>query len=212
MDQLRRFYPGLVMDHVRTVASMIADQRNLVRKVNACFRRARWGHGCMAADVARDYIEQIDRDGTYPWLRFVKESNLGYTLLIDGVPLRVQRDYAEIKSVLPGEREAMSQVLLADMPDPGVILRMEITRPSGEPVHAMALHMYEEHSGARLDCEVVYQRPIEGVPANDTTAADSGPNAAVLQFARPAQDADPKNLFAFDDQDAAKDGDGDDDE
>jgi len=218
MDEIGRLFPGLVFDHVRVLADVVAVQRNLVREVNRVFGPARWGQGCMAYDWARVFIKQLAQDGDYRWLEYIQENGTGYTVRVDGAPLRIQRDEPEIRSVLPGERAAMLQLLMPvpGMADPGVVLRLEITQPSGKPVEMIVLYLFEEETGATLDSEIVYQLPDADSGATDLPPTGSNAiglgsaGAKILPFVRPGQDADPTTRFKFNDPDAVKDGDGDD--
>ena len=214
MGQIRQTYPAL-LDNAPTVAGIVADQRNLVLKVNKCFPRARWGYACMAYDVTLGHFQQLVEDGTYPWLAFIPEIGKGYAIQIEGVPLRIQKDDPEIRNVLDGERAAMRQMCLR-LPGSaaaGTVLRLEITQPRGQPVETIALVLYEEDSGVALDSEVVYRRPAASTGTNDLPSTGPSPTGAtVLPFVRPAQDADPKTRYRFNDPDAAMDDDGDDDE
>jgi hypothetical protein len=218
MDQMRRLYPGLSIDHVRALADIVAVERNGVLSVNEVYRSARWGVACLSYDVPRLAIRQLTEEGGHPWLRYIKENGTGYAVAIDGVPLRIQRDEPEIRNVLPGERAVMREQLLL-MPgtaDPGTVLRLEISQPTGQPVDTITLYLFEEDTGVTLDSEVVYTRhDAATATADDGSPGGSAPTGAiVLPFVRraPAQDADPKTRFTFDDPDAVKDGDGDDDE
>jgi hypothetical protein len=216
MDEIRRLYPGLSMDHVRTLADIVAAERNGVLSVNKVYSSARWGVACLSYDVPRLAIQRLAEEGGHPWLRFIKENGTGYAVAIDGTPLRIQRDEPEIRNVLPGERAVMREQLLL-MPgtaDPGTVLRLEISQPAGQPVETVTLYLFEEDTGVTLDSEVVYkrQKAATGV-ADESLSRSPSTGANVLPFVRrtQAQDVDPKTRFTFNDPDAVKDGDGDDD-
>ena len=217
MDEILRLYPGLSIDHVRALADIVVAERNGVRSINEVYGSARWGLACLSYDASRVAIRRLAEEGSHPWLRYIRENGTGYAVTVDGTPLRIQRDEPEIRNVLPGERAVMRAQLLL-MPgevDPGTVLRLEISQPAGQPVDTVTLYMFEEDTGVTLDSEVVYRR----VDAASETAPDSlldesaRTGGIVLPFVRPApaQDADPKTRFTFNDPDAVKDGDGDED-
>ena len=218
MDQIRRLYPGLLMDHVRALADIVASERNGVLSVNKVYSSARWGVACLSYDVPRLAIRKLAEESGHPWLRYIRENGTGYAVAIDGVPLRIQRDEPEIRNVLPGERAVMREQLLL-MPgtaDPGTVLRLEISQPAGQPGDTITLYLFEEDRGVTLDSEVVYKRAdtAAGTAGDGSPGGSTPAGAIVLPFVRraPAQDADPKTRFTFDDPDAVKDGDGDGDE
>ncbi|MBX3192079.1 MAG: hypothetical protein KF819_34130 [Labilithrix sp.] len=144
-------------------------------------------------------VHALHLAGTHQWLRFVGEQGLAYTVLIDSVPLRLQRDDDKIREVMPGERAA--QLLLAVDQSDGAILRLEVAHRPGYPVDQITLSLYDENTSATLDSITVYRRDMDLGTADDSTPPQTGSGAAVLPLGRRAQDVDPTTRFEFDDAD-----------
>ena len=127
---------------------------------------------------------------------------MGYTVLVGGIPLRVQPDIDEIREVLPGERHAMEiaspqSSLFPDDGEAGALLRLEVAQRPGEPVDNVALYLFDERTGVTLDCEVLYRAD-----------AGSSKGASTLSLARPSQDTDTDNVYEFPADEEKEDGEG----
>ncbi len=184
MTYIKDQYPALSMDHVRLLAQLVAMARNGVVAINKIYRKAGWGLACLCCNVVRDMVKDADASGEYPWLRYIGEKGLAYTVVVDGVPLRIQPDVEEIRVAMAGERALLSacqELLFATSEQDGVLLRLEVLQRPGDQVRQITLFLFEEHSGATLDCVIVY----------------SGEPAKTLTFTRPAQDVDTSGLFSF---------------
>lgn len=203
MDEIARRYPSLSLDHVRELAAVVALERNAVATINQLYRGAPWGLACLACQAVKNKIENLDEGGAHPWLRYVREAGMAYTVVVDDVPLRVQPDIDDIRDVMPGERAAMlgmrTQLQLLSEPDPNAILRLEVAQRPGDPVATITLYLFNEGTGITLDSEVVYRRPEGSASAANETPPSFSPGAAVVPLARPAQDADPTTRFEFED-------------
>jgi hypothetical protein len=64
MDQMRRLYPGLSIDHVRALADIVAVERDGVLTVNEVYSSARWGVACLSYDVPRLAIRRLSDSPT----------------------------------------------------------------------------------------------------------------------------------------------------
>lgn len=202
MEEISRRFPNLSLEHLRELAGIVVERRNAVAAANQVFARATWGIACTACQVVKLHIEELARDGVYPWLRSVREAGMAYTVVVDDVPLRVQPDIDVVRDVMPGERAAMLQVqklLPIDDEGPSVILRLEVAQRPAMPVDRVTLFLFDEHTNTTLDCEVVYDvAGVGGAESGDESTMSGG---TVVPLARPAQDVDPAPRFEFEDLD-----------
>jgi len=190
MNEIDRLYPDLPMAHMRTIAGIVANQRDAVTDVVKIFKSARWGVACLSYQVVKDHLEGLDKAGTYPWLRYVKEQGLAYTLCVGGVPFRVQPLAEEIRDVMLGEWAAIREQtsLFIDGGNPDAVLRLEVAQSVDGYVRYVALFLFDMRTGVTLDCVRLYEK------ASDSEETSQGP---VVRLARPARDVDTSNLFVF---------------
>lgn len=199
MGEIKTRFPLLSFAHLGELANVIACHRNFVTDVMKVFKRIPWGKGCTAYDVVRDHLQQLDVQGTKPWLRFISEKGLAYTLVIDGVPLRVQREMEEICDVMPGELIAQQRALFPSEFDADpIVLRLEVSHRAGHYVDTISLCLFNTRTGDTLDQEIVY------AASSGAALADAPVEGVVVPLARPADEPDITNFFTFPANDLAK--------
>lgn len=201
--KIKELYPSLSWEHVRSLALTVATERNAATDITKVYSKQRWGVGCLLCQVVKDKIHDLDKSGEYPWLKYLPEIGMAYTVVVDGAPLRIQPDIDEIRGVMsnelgtiqaarPTQATLFSTDALYPMQRDELILRLEITQQPAKHVDLIALYLFDAHSGTTLDREVVY---------------DVAPSQ-VISLTRSAQDVDLGGMFAFhaDNDQGAKDG------
>lgn len=196
MQEIQQRYPHLSFEWVRVLAHHIVEERNAVAAVNQVFADSGWGLACLACQVVRKKVEALARDSTYPWLRYVAEKGMAYTVLLDGVPLRIQPDVEEIRDVMSAERSAMNAQMSLFGDEAETILRLEVSQRPGQAVDLVTLFLFREKTAETLDSFVVYD-------VNGASGRPSGQPGVVIPLARPAEEADISDLFAFPSEDQA---------
>jgi hypothetical protein len=197
MREIDKLVPTLVLEHVRQLGAVVVTERNAVASVNRLYAAATLGLGVLGCQVVKLKIEQLDRENSFPWLRFVKGRCLAYAVLVGGVPIRIQPENDEIRDLLPEERAAFrelrEQLQLLPEANPSAVLRLEVLQPAGKDVESVSLYLFDEETGVTLDVESIYLKP-----ADERRASTSG--AQVIPFTRPAEDIGVKRHYIFDDE------------
>lgn len=191
MGLIAETFPTLDLDHVRTVAGIAVRERNdiaALKNIKPIYGKVAWGSGCFACDVVLATLHELAVAKTYDWLEFRHEIGKAYTILICGVPLRIQPDVPEIRELMPHEHQAMVQLTLAlfgplEEPKPSYVLRLEVKQRTGQDVDTVTLFMFDERSGKTLDELDIYNR------AHATGVAQIRPDA---------EDADTGHVYEFD--------------
>jgi hypothetical protein len=201
MREIGRLYPALRREHLESLAAIVAAERNAVADVNKVFSSAAWGIACLYYQVVKDKLESLHDSGVHPWLRYVKEKGLAYTILVDGAPLRTQPPGDEIRDVMDGEWIAIREQtsLFAEGGNPNAILRLVVSQRAGMPVRSATLFLYDKHTGIELDSVQLYN--------SDVTVTRDGQTAEILPLTRRAQDIDATQRFQFPSEIKKTDGD-----
>jgi hypothetical protein len=190
MNEIARLYPNLPMAHMRTIAQIVANQRDGVADVVKVYKAALWGVACLKYQVVKEHLEGLDRAGTYQWLRYVQEQGLAYTLCVGGVPFRLQPPSDEIRDVMLGEFVAIREQtsLFADGGNPNAVLRLEVGTSADGYVRYVTLFLFDMKTGIALDSERLYEKVADSEKTNQ---------GALVPLARPAKDVDTSNVFTF---------------
>ena len=110
MGQIKTLFPTLSFDNVRTLTAILVHERERLAETNRDFPRLRWSGACGFCEVGKLKLFDVFKAGTYPWLRCVQGKGMAYTVIVGGIPLRVQPDNDEIREVTPDERGALKRI------------------------------------------------------------------------------------------------------
>lgn len=180
-------FPGLSMDHLRSVAKEVVAQRNVVAELNKPLRLCTLGLAVLGCEATKVRFAQLELEGRTSWLRFLRGPGLAYVLVLGGVPLRIQPDCPEIRMTLPAERKALRELAsgqgqLFEEPPSWEVLRLEVAQRPAQAVDALDLYLFNEATGETLDRIQVYSK-----------AAGYIGDAAMMK--RPAQTPSLDNVF-----------------
>lgn len=219
VNPIQRRYPDLLPERLSVIAGTIVTSRNLVATLNKPFEAASWGLGCLGHQIAMQALRGLAVSGKYPWLQFISEQGMAFTLVVGGTPLRVQSESEQIRPVMPGERAAWKQ-LPQRLPgfefetDTGV-LRIEVAQRAGKPVETVTLGLFDEHTGTQLERWELLSRSSGSIADGSTSSAASDRQApptghqqrpastgtvTQLTGGKPA-DVDTSNVYSFRAQD-----------
>jgi hypothetical protein len=170
-------YPGIHLGHFRELAQLVVVERNGAIAMTAMYQRHTWSRGALAYEATMRRIEDLAREKVHPWLVFAQETGLAYVVEVDGIPVRIQRDDGTINVAMAHERKRLEelgvQTLMFPDTDNGVeLLRMEVEQTPGKPVSRVTLSLFQEHSGATLDKELLYDVAGDGVSTTELPPED----------------------------------------
>lgn len=188
MSSIPERFPRFSLAKLVTLTELVVRERNAVGEINSIYKDCGLGFAILACQVVRKAVERRALSGEHEWLRFVGGAGLAYTVLLDGVPLRIQPDVPEIRDVLPAEEVALQRGVQSLMfpadPSSGAVLRLEIDQQAGKAVASVILYMLDPISGATIDRIAVYD-------------GESKRYAETERLERPAQDVDTSKAFTF---------------
>ena len=185
MKRILAYFPRFSPEKLVILTRLVVTERNAVAQVIKAYRDCALGVGVLACQVVRNAVMRLAASDEAPWLTFRRAPGLAYTVLLAGVPLRIQPDVPEIRDVLPDERAALNECLQGELfPEetPKVVLRMEVAQRPGRPVDQVFINLVDPAVGTSLARVLVY----DGATGEyfDTTP-----------LAVPPSDATPNNVY-----------------
>ncbi len=189
MSQIADQYPDLSSERLETVANRIACIRNGVSDVTESLSHCGWGFACTACEATMKDLLVWQRN--HSWLRVLPEQGMAYTILIGKTPLRVQPESAKVRPVMPGERQALSELsptlsLFSEEFRSQNVLRLEVAQRPGHRVARIAACLIEMPSETLLDSWTIYDGDKQGRGKKDVTKMNKG---------RPPQNAKTDNIY-----------------